>query len=192
MLILTIRSGLRSLRSVTPEQKEDILNAAAGRVRSLVEEHFDGLPSRRFWKEAADSVHVEPGKNGTVNINIYKRGVHLRYAGGTVKPSGQISELTGKPIKSLLIPGPRTAMRTQGLDLYDVVKDPRRVHTIKNHAGRVYLVEDAEQEGQKMRYLGRLVKQTTHKPDPTVMPSVQDMQEAAAAGANFVLKDLEV
>lgn len=53
MLNLTIRSGLRSLRSVTPEQKEDILNAAAGRVRSLLEEHFDGLPSRRFWKEAA-------------------------------------------------------------------------------------------------------------------------------------------
>lgn len=192
MLNLTIRSGLRSLRSVTPKQKEEILYSAAGRVRSLVEDHFDGLPSRRFWKEAADSVQVEPGSNGTVNINIYKRGVHLRYAGGTVKPSGQISELTGRPIRSLLIPGPRTAMRTQGLDLYDVVKDPRRVHTIKNHAGRVYLVEDAEQEGQKMRYLGRLVKQTTHSPDPTVLPSEQDMQEAAAAGANFILKDLEV
>ena len=191
MLNLTIRSGLRSLRSVTPEQKEDILNAAAGRVRSLLEGHFDGLPSRRFWKEAADSVQVEPGKNGTVNINIYKRGVHLRYAGGTVKPSGQISELTGKPIKSLLIPGPRTPMRTQGLDLYDVVKDPRRVHTIKNHAGRIYLVEDVEQEGQKMRYLGRLVKQTRHSPDPTVLPSEQAMQEAAAAGANFILKDIE-
>lgn len=176
---------------MTPEQKEDILNAAAGRVRSLLEGHFDGLPSRRFWKEAADSVQVEPGKNGTVNINIYKRGVHLRYAGGTVKPSGQISELTGKPIKSLLIPGPRTPMRTQGLDLYDVVKDPRRVHTIKNHAGRIYLVEDAEQEGQKMRYLGRLVKQTRHSPDPTVLPSEQAMQEAAAAGANFILKDIE-
>ena len=82
-------------------------------------------------------------------------------------------------------------MRTQGLDLYDVVKDPRRVHTIKNHAGRIYLVEDAEQEGQKMRYLGRLVKQTRHSPDPTVLPSEQAMQEAAAAGANFILKDIE-
>ena len=60
MLNLTIRSGLRSLRSVTPEQKEDILNAAAGRVRSLMEEHFDGLPSRRFWKEAADTVSSLP------------------------------------------------------------------------------------------------------------------------------------
>lgn len=191
MLKITIRSGLRSLRTVTPEQKEDIVHAAAGRVRSLLEAHFDGLPSRRFWKEAADSIHVEPGKNGTININIFKRGVHLRYAGGKVKPSGKISELTGKPIRSLLIPGPRTPMRTQGLDLYDVVKDPRRVHTIKNRAGRVYLVEDAEQEGQKMRLLGRLVKSTTHKPNPRVLPTVQDMQEAAAAGANFILKDIE-
>ncbi len=191
MLKLTIRSGLCSLRSITPEQKEDILHAAAGRVRSLMESHFDGLPSRRFWKEAADSIHVEPEKNGTLNINIFKRGVHLRYAGGTVKPSGKISELTGKPIKSLLIPGRRTAMHTQGLDLYDVVKAPNRVHTIKNHAGRVYLVEDAEQPEQKMRYLGRLVKQTTHSPDPSVLPSMQDMQEAAAKGANFILKNIE-
>lgn len=191
MLKITIRSGLRSLRSVTPEQKEEVLYSAAGRVRSLVEDHFRARPSRRFWKEAADSVKVEPGKNGTVNINIYKHGVHLRYAGGTVKPSGQISDLTGRPIRSLLIPGPRTAMRTQGLDLYDVVKDPRRVHTIKNHAGRVYLVEDAEQEGQKMRYLGRLVKRTTHNPDPTVMPTELAMREAARAGAEHVLKNLE-
>ena len=191
MLKITIRSGLRSLRSVTDAQKEEILYSAAGGVRSLVEGHFDGLPSRRFWKEAADSVQVEPGNNGTLSVNIYKRGVHLRYAGGTVKPSGQISELTGKPIKSLLIPGPRTAMRTQGLDLHDVVKDPRRVHTIKNHAGRIYLVEDAEQPGQKMRFLGRLVKQTTHSPDPTVLPSLQEMQEAAAEGANFILKYIE-
>ena len=190
MLSITIRSGLRSLHSVTPEQKEEILYAAAGRVRSLVEEHFRARKSRRFWKEAADSVKVAPGSNGRLNVQIFKRGVHLRYAGGTVKPSGQISELTGKPIKSLLIPGPRTPMRTQGLDLYDVVRDPRRVHTIKNHAGRVYLVEDAEQPGQKMRYLGRLVKKTTHKPDPTVLPTEQAMQEAARAGAAFVLKDL--
>lgn len=191
MLKITIRSGLRSLRSVTPEQKEEVLYSAAGSVRSLLEEHFRARPSRRFWKEAADSVHVEPGSNGTLNVAVYKRGVRLRYEGGTVKPTGKISELTGKPIRSLLIPGPRTPMRTQGLDLYDVVKDPRRVHTIKNHAGRVYLVEDAEQEGQKMRYLGRLVKSTTHEPDPTVMPTEQAMREAARAGAEHVLKDFE-
>ncbi len=113
------------MRSVTPEQKEEILYAAAGRVRSLVEEHFRARKSRRFWKEAADSVQVEPGNNGTLNVQIFKRGVHLRYAGGTVKPTGQISELTGKPIKSLLIPGPRTPMRTQAYRYATPIQMPR-------------------------------------------------------------------
>ena len=88
MLKITIRSGLCSLRSVTPEQKEEVLYSAAGRVRSLVEDHFRARPSRRFWKEAADSVHVEPGSNGTLNVAIYKRGVRLRYEGGQSAPRG--------------------------------------------------------------------------------------------------------
>ncbi len=86
MLKITIRSGLRSLRSVTPEQKEEVLYSVAGRVRSLVEEHFRARRSRKFWQAAAESVQVEPGKNGMLNVAIYKRGVHLRYAGGTGSP----------------------------------------------------------------------------------------------------------
>ena len=61
MIKLTFKvNGLKTLGDLPSQGRADVLNAAAGRVRSVVEEHFDSLPSRQFWKEAADDVVVAP------------------------------------------------------------------------------------------------------------------------------------
>ncbi|MBR5888278.1 MAG: hypothetical protein IKZ07_08720 [Akkermansia sp.] len=79
-----------------PQGRAAVLNAAPGRVRSVVEEPFDGLPSRRFRKEAADDVVVAPqwttreGKGETVRtrVAIRKRGVALRYTAARQRLAG--------------------------------------------------------------------------------------------------------
>ena len=75
MIKLTFKvNGLKTLGDLPPQGRAAVLNAAAGRVRSVVEEHFDSLPSRRFWKEAADDVVVAPqwttreGKDAPVRV----------------------------------------------------------------------------------------------------------------------------
>ena len=198
MIKLTFKvNGLKTLGDLPPQGRADVLNAAAGRVRSVVEEHFDSLPSRQFWKEAADDVVVAPqwttreGKGETVRtrVEIRKRGVALRYYGGKVKARGNISELTGKPTKSILIPGKE--LRANGGDLFDIVGDPQRVHVVKTKAGRVLLVEEMGKDAP-VRVLGQLVKSTTHKPNKKVMPTREKMETAARKGAEHILRRLDI
>lgn len=185
----TIKNRL-CLVDLKPEAREAVMGTVVNQVRDLVDEHMRGNGGREFWQEAADSIKVSPlyrAKDGKLEarLEIYKRGVHLRYAGGIVKPTGNISEMTGKPTKSLLIPS--RELRADGGDLYDYVRDPRKVHVIKNKAGRVYLVEDGA-EGAKMRLLGRLVKSTTHKPNPRVLPTREEMATRARNKAHEALR----
>lgn len=188
--------GLHKLDGLSPQARADVLNAAAGRVRAAVEAHFLTLPGRNFWQEAADDVVVTPsvtaqkGKRETVQaeVQIRKRGVALRYYGGTVQPSGNISELTGKPIKSLLLPGKE--LKANGGDLYDFVRDPSKVYVLKKRGGRVLLMEDMG-KGTPPRLLGRLVKLTKHRPNKKVLPTRTHMKDEARKGAMFILQHIQ-
>lgn len=198
MLKLTFTvKNIRRLADIAPQQRADVLHSAAGHVRGTLEEHFRRLPGRKFWQEAADSVHVSPqaSENGTARarIEILKRGVSLRFFGGVVKPRGNISELTGRPTKSLLIPGKE--LRANGGDLIDVVKNPKKLHVIKTKAGKVLLVEDIpgrKGKEDKIRIHGQLVKRTVHKPNPRVLPTVEQMQAAARTGAEVRLRTIKI
>ncbi len=198
MLKLTFTvKNIRKLADIAPQQRADVLHSAAGHVRGTLEEHFRRLPGRKFWQEAADSVHVSPqaseGSTARARIEILKRGVSLRFFGGVVKPRGNISELTGRPTKSLLLPGKE--LRANGGDLIDVVKNPKKLHVIKTKAGKVLLVEDIPGKKGKedeIRIHGQLVKRTVHKPNPRVLPTVEQMQAAAREGAAFHLRKINI
>lgn len=188
MIRLKFKTRLCNVKPLTNEQKQVVNDAAAGNLMQVVRRHLRGNGGRSFWEEAASSLRTA-SRDGKATLDITKRGVALRFFGGVVKPAGNISEMTGKPTKSLLIPS--RELRQDGGDLYDNVRDPRRVHVIKNKAGRVYLVEDGE-GGEKMRLLGRLVKSTTHKPNPRVLPTREEMRQAARAGAEHELHRLDL
>lgn len=189
--------NIRKLADIAPQQRADVLHSAAGRVRSTLEEHFRAQGGRKFWQDAADSVHVkpQPSEDGIARarIEVLKSGVALRYFGGVVKPRGNISELTGRPTKSLLIPGKE--LRANGGYLIDVVKNPKMLHVIKTKAGKVLLVEDIPGKKGKedeVRIHGQLVKRTVHKPNPRVLPTVEQMQAAAREGAAFHLRKINI
>lgn len=198
MLKLTFTvKNIRRLSDITPQQRAEVLHSAAGHVRGTLEEHFRKLPGRKFWTDAADSVNVRAqtsvrGK-AKARVEVLKHGVALRFFGGVVKPRGNISELTGRPTKSLLIPGKE--LRANGGELIDVVKNPKKLHVIKTKAGKVLLVEDIPGKKGKeaeVRIHGQLVKRTVHKPNPRVLPTVEQMQAAARTGAEFHLRTIKI
>ena len=89
-----------------------------------------GATSTGYWVKAGDNT-VATSSGATINIEVVESagkfvGVRRHYTGGgTIKPSGRISEITGNPIKYLTIPingaahGKTVAMmQALGVDLY--------------------------------------------------------------------------
>ena len=68
-----------------------------------------GATSTGYWVKAGDNT-VATSSGATINIEVVERagkfvGVRRHYTGGgTIKPSGRISEITQKPIQYLTIP----------------------------------------------------------------------------------------
>ena len=109
-------------------------------VQDLTKEHFAvygtshpnkfGATSTGYWLKASNATNATT-TGDTINIWVQETagklvGVRRHYTGGgTIKPSGRISEITGKPIQYLTIPingaahGKTVAMmRALGVDLY--------------------------------------------------------------------------
>ncbi len=119
MIRLKFKTRLCNVKPLTNEQKQVVNDAAAGNLMQVVRRHLRGNGGRSFWEEAASSLRTA-SSDEKATLEITKRGVHLSYAGGVVKPTGNISEMTGKPTKSLLIPS--LELREDGGDLYDNVR----------------------------------------------------------------------
>lgn len=150
---------------------------AAGGVRELVKRHFDAKGGERFWGEAAESVEVAGSSQGAV-VGVYKRGVALRYFGGVVRPvrgkalaipteentSSQWPREYGNRLK-LIAPRGRLPM------LYL----PGKTHKLTKE-GKVRKGASLEAGGKIMF---TLVPQTKHRADPSTLPSMEEMREAA-------------
>jgi hypothetical protein len=119
---------------------EEVASASTQPTREVTAKHFYtyatahpnkfGATSTGYWVNAGDNT-VATSSGAVVNIEVVEKvgkvvGVRRHYTGGgTIKPSGRISEITGKPIQYLTIPingaahGKTVAMmRTLGVDLY--------------------------------------------------------------------------
>lgn len=162
------------------------VNMAAGDAAKLaVKDNFTLLGGRHYYGRAAKSTEVTKATEDGVTVEVYWRGIALHYFGGTVRPTGEISDVTGKSTKSLLIPGPRSPQRLREKSLAELGYPPDRVHVIKSKNGKAYLVADAKPrvklgKGEKAKklkgkdkyiYLGALRKTATIKANPAVLPS---------------------
>jgi hypothetical protein len=119
---------------------EEVASASTEPTREITIDHFYayatahpnkfGATSTGYWVNAGDNT-VATSSGATVNIEVVEKvgkvvGVRRHYTGGgTIKPSGRISEITGKPIQYLTIPingaahGKTVAMMQRlGVDLY--------------------------------------------------------------------------
>ena len=137
--------------------------AAAGGVRTAVQENFLRLGGRKFWQSAAELTRVEPTGRGKAEVSVYRRGVALRLLGGKVY---------AKPGHAMALP----VRRNNSTDLW-----PREIPGLTlvrwRRDGRIRA--GLSKDG---RVLFTLVKATVHPANPAVMPSPDSLQQAAASG----------
>lgn len=165
------------------------LHAAMGMgVETLVLRHIrtvlvpkgnkSGGTSTGFWKKAAQSV-VGNSTATDATVSIRQRGVALQYYGGTVKPSGRISDVTGRPITRLAVPLDASA---HGKMPGDFPKDS--LICIGNILARkVGRAKDAP-----LIAMFALVRSVRIKPHPDVLPPEDQIREAAQTAASKYIR----
>ena len=135
--------------------------------------HRSGL-ARNFYARAADAVVSEPVSHGAM-ITIPHTGLALRYYGGTVRPSGRVSLVTGRPIKRLAIP-----IKGRGAE-GRLPKDFKGLFVVASKRSGKAVLAGRGPSGL-VRALFTLVKSSTHKADKSVLPT-DDQYTAAGADA---------
>jgi len=188
------------------------LNAARSVVRAL-QDHFGELEATRpnrlggrrtnFWAGVGDRVQApEPQGNAAV-ISINRPGLALRRFGGVVQAGKGISSFTGRPTQFLAYPAVAAAHGKRPSEFSNL-----EVGTSINSRGQVQLalVEKTAPKlkgprGNSKKRAGSprsetrpaifwLAKTTRHAPDPTVLPTDAQLEEAGRTGIEEVLHDL--
>lgn len=176
MISLLVNSDSGSLSAYVTRLRLALRGTTASRVLAeagadLTREHLYGLASSRhrkgqglnFYARAADAVVAEPVSGGA-EVTIPHVGLALRYFGGTVRASGRISQVTGRPIRMLAIPkkGSEAEGKTPGEfgDLFVVAS---------RRSGKAVLA--GRKANGMVAVLFFLTPKTTHKPDKSVLPT---------------------
>lgn len=176
-------------------------------VCGVVKSNFTQLAarsgSRRYWYGADALTQVAGEEEGRAVVVVRQRGVHLHWKGGDVRPTGRLSEVTGKPTKSLLIPFPDSPLRQRGISLAELGVPQESIHVIKSKKGCPILVAGIEKKTRlradgatprqartNLIWLGKLVKSAHFEPRPEVLPSENELQRAALTGGIAKIQDI--
>lgn len=187
-------AGLTLPPSLTPQELSEVAAGSANEVRSAMERNFAKLvtktKSRFFWREASDSISMGKVANGVATITVSHVGVRLHWKGGTVRPTGRISAVTGKPTRSLLIPFDDSPLRKTRQTLKEWA-GTKQIRVIKSRNGCPILIATEEKKTRtNITWLGKLVKQAHHKPRPEVMPDSDTLSAALYTGAKEAVEHL--
>lgn len=186
MITLTIeRLKIQTPAGFTEEQLRRVAQDAALGAAVVVRKNFRRIKektgSRYYWHKAAASTQVAEQVEGcTAYVVVRHKGVRLHWKGGTVRPTGKPSEVTGKPTKSLLIPFDDSPLRKRRVSLYELHYPKENLHVFKSASGCPILVAAEHQKRKtKLIWLGKLVKAATFEERPEVMPTADAMLAAA-------------
>lgn len=188
--------GLTLPPSLTPQELSGVAQDSALSVAASIRKNFRALAtkskSRHFWRGALDSTEVgKTATNGVATITVSQVGVRLHWKGGTVRPTGRISDVTGKPTRALLIPFDDSPLRKRRQSLKELGYSSEQIHVLKSKKGTPILVAAQEQKKKtKLIWLGKLVKQAHHEPRPEVMPDNKTLSAALQKGAVQSVKHL--
>lgn len=180
-------------RMVTPEDLREMTRHAGDDLRDALKNHFidrsQRVGSRNYWAAAAEATesHME---GRTARVTVSHTGVRLHLLGGTVRPTGRISPVTGRPTKSLLVPGPDSPLRKRRITLAEAGIPEEEImvlYSTKSHLPYLARVQERKRmyKGQKQKVtpLGLLLKSVTHDPDRTVLPSDQELTDTVKTSA---------
>lgn len=179
--------------------------AAAAGVENEVQEHLLGLNSRSpntsFYGRAARSTETDAREDGAT-VSITARGLALRYYGGQVLPKLSISSFTGRPTKALALPTDAVPMagsegrmgpREVGILAFIPSKKAGTVGVLVEGQNKT-ITRGPNQGGTRVvptpggRLMFVLRSWTDHAPDPSVLPTHDDLTQAAASGLSEFLR----
>jgi hypothetical protein len=149
-------------------------------LRKLSRTRHRGGVAHNFYGRAADAVVSRAVVNGAL-VAIPHEGLALRYFGGTVRPSGRVSLVTGKPIRKLAIPlsGTKAEGRTPG--------EFDNLRLVVTKAKKAFLAQSAANGMLSILFV--LKKETTHKADAGVLPADDDYREGALRALDIYIEE---
>lgn len=178
-----------------PAVARDAVLGAREAVRDRFQRMAERTHSRVFWGRAKQSVEPPVLYDSMASFAITQVGVRLQWLGGTVRPTGRRSEVTGRPIRSLLIPFKDSPLRRRSLASLNFPEE--EVMVLGDVAsGRAVLARVRERKRrrdglyQDVTLLGALVRSATIPAHPEVMPSEEEMGQYVVKAARLVLQRL--
>jgi len=163
---------------------EVVAEAAAELTRT----HIDGIAGKRhrsrsprnYYAEAAASV-IREWDDNTATVSIPHAGFALRYYGGTVRPSGRTSLITGKPIRRLAIPisGSPAEGKTPG--------DFKDIFFLKSKKGNGLLAQD--KGNGLISVLFSLHDKTEHEEDKSILPTDAEYDAAVVKAIETLIEE---
>lgn len=170
------------------------LNPQIGAAEVLLfKRHFLGLPpnkqgfpSTHFWADAARSTNFRLDPSGPV-ISINKQGIRQRRYGGQILPTG------GR--KYLTIPANAEAYGKRAGEFHNlrIAKLGGRLALVENQASEVSISKADKKGNRTVTWTASrtglvpffwLVKAVNQQPDPSILPSDQEISDVALAEAN--------
>lgn len=130
-----------------------------------------GFPRSNFWQEAAESV-TSAVEGDSMSATIRRQGVRLRWKGGEVRPKDGKKALAipMDPSVAHVWPSEHGGYATGG----DYDEGATSLFWPKNSSHGFIKANDTGE------ILWMLVAKTTHRPDPSVIPSEDELRDAIA------------
>lgn len=188
MIAISISVSGKINYQIAAVEKEAIAKAGMNALYLLITKNFRSLGGAKFWGDAVKSTLVQQ-RGDAANLTVSHKGVRLQYLGGTVKPTGKISEMTGRPITSLLVPLRNSPLKNKALKELPI--DPESIKVIPRE-GKPSLLAAITGKGKNavMTPLAVLLKQTTITPNDKVFPSIQAQVDAIQQQTDRTVKEL--
>jgi len=191
-------SGIAAIMAAVSD-RAGLHEAMADRVTEQVRDHLRALDSRspntHWWSRVAESVRNTSSAE-QAEVAITYRGAALRYYGGTVEPVN-VKNLAlpteNVPVRDNTRLAPREAgilafiPNRKGGDTtgYLVEGEMRQTKRGKNKG----MERAVPKKGGALMYILR--KKTTHQPDPTVLPTLAELTQAASEAAADYISSFE-
>lgn len=193
MISLTIQADIPRL-SLDDSCLDGLRKSAANEVLLTVKDNFARLGGRRYYMQAADSTEVTADAT-SATVTVSHVGVRLRWQGGTVLPGAGISSKTGQPTKLLAIPANKSVRKAPGAygDLqYVPLPGAGKIKAMlvipaKRKPAKAGKRKGPRKPPPKPAVAFWLADRTDHPANPKVMPTDDQLRQAALAGAQSYL-----
>lgn len=190
--LLSVSADPTGIKMMVKEIKENlapaVADAAARGISNLLYNHFlkrnertgrPGWPKSDYWADAAESVIVSSWQNGDAVVMARASGLLMHRDGGTILPKrGRFLAIPIHPMVAGI--WPREVMQRE--------KDVKLI-PVRGGKGEGYLLALQVTDEVKLP-LWRLARKATLKPDPSVLPTLEEQTEAATTAGKAALDAL--